>query len=195
MSLDHTLQALEHGGESLLRELEFQTHRELESVEALARVLVATAVTWRVERKHILSAVGKQLTKDMRGQIGHYQAGVGNYLEWAELAESTEDEKARVGAPPDAPLLRFGDLLKSFRYSVEGEELYAGSIDPVMEYHEFGTSKMPPRSVVGPALLKNIETIKNLMGYAVVDAVVSGQRMGYRFREEFGGIAQPGDEA
>lgn len=195
MSLEHTLDALEHGGDTLLRSLEQQVGHEVESLGRFAAMLVVTSIAWREERKTVLGAVGKLLTRDMREQIGHYQPGVGNYSAWADLAESTEDEKARLGAPPDAPLLRFGDLAKSFRFSVEGEEVYAGSTDPIMEYHEFGTSKMPPRSVVGPAVMKNIETIKKLMGYAVVDAIVSGQRMGYRFKEEFGGIAQPGEES
>ena len=194
MSLGGAFHFLERSGDSLLGELEHQSRREFDSLEAFARALIASAVAWREERRLVLRMVGKLLAQDMRSQIGHYQGAVGNYLEWAELAESTEDEKARVGAPPDAPLLRFGDLAKSFRFSVDGEEVYVGSTDPVMEYHEFGTSKMPPRSVIGPALLKNMDTIRDLMGYAVVDAVVNGQRMGYRFRAELGGIAQPGEE-
>lgn len=186
---------LGEGGRLLLEPLREQVKHEFEGLEAFAAHLVATGVAWRESRVSALKAVGRLLTKDMREQIGHYQPQVGNYLEWAELADSTEDEKARLGAPPDAPLERFGDLQKSFRSSVDGsEELIAGSTDPVMEYHEFGTSKMPPRSVVGPALYKNIETVRAILGYSVLDTVISGQRLGYRFNAALGGIAPAAED-
>lgn len=179
-------------GEGLLEPVRRQFKHEFEGLEAFAFQLVAMSVLWREERKQALKAVGNLLTRDMRAQIGAYQPQVGNYLEWAPLADSTEDEKARLGAPADAPLERWGDLAKSFRSTVEGsEELIAGSTDPVMEYHEFGTDKMSPRSVVGPALYKNIEAIRKLIGYSAADTIVSGQRLGYRFDAEAGGIAQP----
>lgn len=146
-----------------------------------------------VAGRRALKAGADLLAHDAREQIGHYQPQVGAYPEWAPLAESTEDEKAAIGAPADAPLYRFGQLQGSFRSeSVSDEEAIAGSIDPVMEYHEFGTSKMPPRPALGPALFKNIGKIQQLVGNGAVGAIVAGQRLGYRFSEEEGGIPNSG---
>jgi phage gpG-like protein len=170
--------------------------REFESLEALALHIVMVEAAWRTRRKEALNEVAKIIKEDAREQIGHYQPQVGNYLAWEPLAESTEDEKARIGAPPDAPLEREGDLKKSFRSTPVGnDEMIVGSTDPNMEWHEFGTEKMPPRSVLGPALFKNIEDIRELLALSAMDTIVSGQRMGYRFSPEKGGIAQPDEDS
>jgi hypothetical protein len=197
MRIGHAVEDIAEVGDQLLLDpLRARHAQEVESLEAFAFALVAMEVTWREQRKQSLKTIGKLLTKDMRAQIGVYQPEVGNYPEWAPLAESTEDEKARIGAPPDAPLERLGDLKKSFRWEVHGiEEVIAGSTDPNMDWHEFGTSKMPPRPVVGPALYKNIDRVRELLGVAILDSVLVGQRMGYRFNAEEGGIAVPGDDA
>jgi HK97 gp10 family phage protein len=161
--------------------------KEFGSLAALAAELSVIAMREiDVAQKHALKQAANIIKKDARAQIGHYQDGVGDYPAWAPLADSTEDEKARVGAPADAPLERFGDLKKSFKSEFENEHtIIVGSIDPVMEYHEFGTSKMPPRPVLGPALFKNIDAIQELVGHTAT-AVISGQRLGYRFSEKTG---------
>lgn len=157
--------------------------KELEGLDALALHLVASVAAWREVRRNGLNAAAKIIKVDCRKQIGTYQAAIGEYPEWAQLAESTEDEKARLGAPADAPLLRWGDLQKSFRSTlVSDDEVIVGSTDPVMEYHEFGTSKMPPRPVIGPAYVKNERKIAAVLAGTVVEAVLVGQRLGYRLR-------------
>jgi HK97 gp10 family phage protein len=168
--------------------------REVEGLEQMALQLVAMEVVWHEEMKRSLKAAAQIIKTDARAQIGHYQPEAGEYPEWAPLAESTEDEKARLGAPADAPLERFGDLKKSFRSTMVGDkEVIVGSTDPNMDWHEFGTSKMPPRPVLGPALLKNIEKIRHLLGHAMLDTVVSGQRLGYRFNASEMGTPHEGN--
>ena len=156
---------------------------EFGSLGELAAHFGAAAETLeRRKSKRALNEAAKLIKQDARKQIGHYQAAVGAYPAWAPLAESTEEAKARMGAPADAPLLREGDLKTSFRSNFEGADtVIVGSTDPVMEFHEFGTVKMPPRPVLGPALLKNIEDIQRIVGLDAVDVIVSGQRLGYRF--------------
>lgn len=172
------LGVLEHGVGSMRASVD----REFASLEAFAIHLMAAELVWKVQRKNALNQAANLIKQDARKQIGHYQAEVGAYPQWAPLAESTDDEKARLGAPADAPLKRWGDLKKSFRSTPVGEtEMIVGSTDPNMEWHEFGTVKMPPRPVLGPALLKNIDHIQALLGGAIIDTVLSGQRMGYRF--------------
>lgn len=170
------------GTEFALPAVRARVTQNFANLELFALHLVTVAALWKQERKHALNAAAGLIKKDARAQIGHYQDAVGQYPEWAPLAESTEDQKARMGYEPDAPLLAEGDLKKSFRSTLEGEDtVIVGSTDPVMEFHEFGTVKMPPRPVLGPALLKNIENIQKLLGFAAMETVVSGQRMGYRF--------------
>jgi HK97 gp10 family phage protein len=190
MSKSHELETL------LLQANRARVAQEFQSLEAFALHIVMVEAAWRTQRKAALNEAAKIIKKDAREQIGEYQPAAGNYPEWAPLAESTEDEKARLGAPPDAPLYRFGDLQKSFRSTPVGhDEVIVGSTDPNMEWHEFGTNKMPPRPVLGPALFKNIEDIRALLAGAAMDTIVSGQRMGYRFSPDNGGIAQPEDDS
>jgi phage gpG-like protein len=160
---------------------------EFDSMAALATHLAGAVVAdIELANRHSLAAAAQILKDDMRGQIGEYQGALGDYPAWEPLAESTEDEKARVGAPAEAPLERFGDLQKSFRSELVGNnEAIIGSTDPVMEFHEYGTSKMPPRPVVGPALLRNVDAIEKLIG-GDAHAVICGQRLGYRFSKETG---------
>jgi HK97 gp10 family phage protein len=169
---------------------------ELNSLADLAMHLAAAAV--EIERnqgRRALNEAAKLIKADARAQIGHYQDEVGAYPAWAPLAESTDEDKARAGAPADAPLERDGDLKKSFRSNFEGDNaVIVGSTDPVMEYHEFSTSRMPPRPVLGPALLKNIDAIQELVGASAVDAIVNGQRLGYRFSARDWGKALKGNK-
>ncbi len=165
-----------HANEQMLDPMRGRLTQELKSLDALAaRLLMLPAILRKVQH-HALKAASTLIENDAREQIGHYQGQHGEYPEWAPLAQSTEEEKARLGYPADAPLLRKGDLQKSFSHSVEGLEAVVGSTDPVMVYHEFGTSKMPPRPVLGPALFKNRGAIQKLIGFATVSAIIEGER-------------------
>ncbi len=118
------------------------------------------------------------IEKDAKAQIGHYQVEAGEFPAWAPLADSTEAEKARMGAPADAPLLRTGELLASFSHQLESDtEGVFGSTDPVLQYQEFGTATIPPRPVLGPAVFKNREKIEKLLGRAIVEGILGGEVM------------------
>lgn len=162
-------------------------------MELAVEMEVAAEVVAVRANKDSLRRAAQLVTRDARTQIGHYQPSAGAYPAWEPLAESTEEEKARLGAPENAPLYRFGGLKASFRYDPPTEDsIDLGSTDSVMEYHEFGTVKMPARPVLGPALLKNIDEIQRIFGHHAVRAIVSGQRLGYRFEQEEGGIMNSG---
>lgn len=149
--------------------------REFDSVLLFAEHLVKLELGLKAIEHKALGHVLEILEKDMQTQIGEYQDQVGPYPEWAPLADSTEAEKARLGYPANAPLLREGDLQESFTHEQDGDEGIVGSTDPIMEFHEFGTIKMPPRPVVGPALERNRERVEQLLARAVVDAILGGQ--------------------
>jgi hypothetical protein len=86
--------------------------KEFEGALAFAEHLVKIAVATEVIERKALGHALEILEEDMRAQIGEYQDAVGPYPAWAPLAESTEEQKAMVGAPANAPLERFGDLEK-----------------------------------------------------------------------------------
>ena len=138
---------------------------------AFAEHLILVEAMIHVELKEGLTHVLKVLKKDMIAQIGHYQDEAGPYGAWQPLTESTEEEKARLGAPANAPLERTGELEKSFHYETDELEGVVGSTDPAMIYAEYGTKRGPPRPVVGPALYKNREKVQAITGHAVLIAI------------------------
>jgi HK97 gp10 family phage protein len=73
---------------------------------------------------------------------------------WDPLAPSTIEDKAGLGfGPPDyAPLYRTGEMQESISGSAVGLTGVVGSTDPVAVFHEFGTSKMPPRPFLARAV-------------------------------------------
>lgn len=151
--------------------------KEFLSLGALAEHLVSSEIVEMPSIRSGLKRCVEAIQATAEAEIGNYQDAIGPYPAWVALAESTENEKERLGYPPDAPLLREGDLRDSFRHEVEKYEATVGSIDPVMEYHEFGTSKMPPRPVVGPALVHNLTLVQKLIGNAAVTVFVGGDAL------------------
>lgn len=120
-----------------------------------------------------------------KSEIGVYQDAVAPFPAWADLADSTEREKERLGYPLDAPLLRKGDLRDSYGHQVSALEAAIGS--PLMEavWQEIGTPTIPPRAVLGPAAIRNSDVIKRILGKAVVTGLLGGasvpRGLGYDF--------------
>jgi phage gpG-like protein len=110
-------------------------------------------------------------------QIGHYQPAAGPFPAWAPLKPATEERKARMGYPLNAPLLATGEMRDSITHEVHEAEAVIGSTDPKMVYHELGTSKIPPRPVMGPAVYRNRERIKAVIGAAFVSGLLRGKRL------------------
>ena len=136
---------------------------EFEDLGALAKHIekVAKHVNGNLERA--ADRIGKNLAGTAQAEIGKYQKEAGPFPAWADLADSTEWNKMRHGYPVDAPLLASGELRDSYSYTVEAHysgpfveniNVIVGSTDPVAVYHEFGTSRMPPRPVLGPAVFR-----------------------------------------
>lgn len=121
-----------------------------------------------------LEEVAKRIEQTAKDEIGHYQPAIGGFSEWAQLAESTEADKARKGFEPNAPLERTGQFRDSWEHKTEGLEAVIGSKDERAPFFEFGTSKMPPRPVLGPAVAINGNFIKKIIGRATVNGFVGG---------------------
>jgi phage gpG-like protein len=109
-----------------------------------------------------------------KAEIGHYQSGIGPFPAWADLADSTEAQKAKMGYPADAPLEATGEMRDSITHTTHMLETVIGSTDVKMFYHEFGTPKMPARPVMGPAVLRSKEYIRRVLGLATVSGMIGG---------------------
>jgi len=129
------------------------------------------------ELKHLHDGLEKcavRIEKTAKEEIGHYQGAVGPFSAWAPLEDSTEAGKALAGYPLGAPLLATGEMRDSISHETHGLEVVIGSKDQKMVYHEFGTEKMPARPVLGPAVFRNKEYIRRLIGEAAISGLVGG---------------------
>jgi HK97 gp10 family phage protein len=126
-------------------------------------------------------------------KFGHYQPGIGGFPAWANLADSTLEEKFRNGATQDDPLIGYypngrttkrkkvkgttksksynGKLMNSFKMKHVGLVAIVGTNDPVAKYHEFGTKHILPRPFLRPALYQEQEFIQTEFRKAVVKTI------------------------
>lgn len=160
--------------------------REFGDVATFAAHLLTLNVAVEKTVQNGLEKAAKIIERDAKSQIGHYQPEVGQFQDWAPLADSTEAEKARLGYPADAPLLREGDLRESIEHEVQGHEAVVGSKSEIAEYQEFGTNTIPPRPFIGPAAFKNKEAIHHILGASLVEGLIGGgpihPSLGYDFK-------------
>lgn len=122
-----------------------------------------------------LERATKFLQKKVKEKYGEYQPQAGEFVAWAELAESTKQDRERQGYPEDEPLLRRGDVRDSIEREVHDSEGFVGSDNDIAVWEELGTSKMPPRSTMGSAGVENAEAIVKIIGDDVVIALVGEQ--------------------
>ncbi|MHA3052531.1 phage virion morphogenesis protein [Acinetobacter sp. ANC 4640] len=128
--------------------------------------------------EHGLKVCAERIEQTAKEEIGHYQNAIGPYPAWSPLAESTEEQKAKKGYPANSPLLASGEMQKSIKHEVSGLEAIVGATDKKMVYHEFGTVRIPPRPVIGPAAYRNKEFILKTIGEAAVTGIVGGMLSG-----------------
>lgn len=126
-----------------------------------------------------LKMVSVLIKNEAKREIGHLQPQVGSFNAWDELADSTKDEKERLGYKFNAdynPLLRTGYLRDSIEYEIDMPNLEAiiGSKYDVAAFQEFGTRTIPPRPFIGPAMFKNMDTIAQILGEVAVRGIAGG---------------------
>lgn len=154
---------------------------EFKSLGDLALHLATLHAAQVHELQHGLERCAVKIEETAKQEIGHYQTAAGPFPAWAELADSTEQDKASKGYPVDAPLLRTGEMRDSITHEVDGLEAVIGAKDTdagrLLVYHEFGTNKMPPRPVLGPAAFRNKDFVLKVIGQAAVSGLLGGSRI------------------
>lgn len=146
---------------------------EFRSFGALGAHFARLAAAGEAVTHHIAEQAAQIVEKDAKERIGSYQDAAGPFGAWANLAPSTVDDRIRKGFTPDDPLLRTGGLRKSYGHVTDGAVAVVGSSSLIALYMEQGTSKMPPRAVVGPAAVASSEAIGRVAATTLI-AWVSG---------------------
>lgn len=159
--------------------------REFKSLADFALHLVERRVAVAVALHEGLERAAVKVEKTAKSEFGVYQPGVEHFPAWPELADATKDDRVRQGFSEDEPLLRTGELRDTIGHETHGLQATVGSTSDVMVFHEFGTAKMPPRPVLGPAVYRDKDAIEEILGAAAVTGLVGGSAihpsLGYDF--------------
>lgn len=126
----------------------------------LGRLVIAEAI----ETEHALETVARIVEKEAKAEIGHYQSAAGPFVAWAELADSTKEDRAKHGFPENDPLLRTGEMRDSIEHTVHGHEADIGSNDDKAVWQELGTATIPPRSFLGGAAFRKEHEVVEHIG-------------------------------
>ncbi|HQU04297.1 MAG TPA: hypothetical protein PLT25_06220 [Acidocella sp.] len=125
---------------------------------------------------HALERAAVLVEQEAKSSIGHYQDAAGPFAGWAELADATKADRVRQGYPENEPELRDGSMRDGIEHTVVmtgfNGEAHIGSDDPILEYQELGTKKMPPRSILGGALFRESDKVAEIIGRTVYGALV-----------------------
>lgn len=126
--------------------------------------------------QHGLEHATEHVAHVAKEMFGHYQPSHGPFNAWAELADSTKEERVRLGFSENDPLLRTGSLRDSIEWQIDGLDGVVGSKDERMAVHELGRrdGTIPARPVLGPALFLSRDVIAAFAGRAAMSAIVGG---------------------
>lgn len=153
--------------------------KEFTSMAGFAVELMTLRAGMAVAAHHGLERASQLIEKTAKDQFGQLQPEVGPYAAWAELADSTKEEKERLGYAKNAdfnPLVREGDLRESITHEVAALEAVIGSDSDVAVYQELGTSTIPPRAFLGPAAIQTEKRVALILG-AVVGRFLEGKQL------------------
>lgn len=117
---------------------------------------------------HALDKAGERLVKHIKDAIGTYE------YDWPQLKEATIDHKGGR----NTPLLEEGTLRDSYKHEVHNQKLTVGSEDKRAVFFEYGTSKMPPRPVIGPTWKKYGSEAISTIGISYAE-VLKGVLLGH----------------
>lgn len=145
------------------------------SMAHFADHLLTAAVAEVVSLQKGMERCAVLVEKTAKAEFGTYQPQAGPFQDWAELADSTKEDRLQKGYTENDPLLRSGELRDSISHEATYNEAVIGSISPVMVYQEFGTTTIPPRPVLGPAVFRNKAKIQKIIGAAAVSGMFNGK--------------------
>lgn len=143
----------------------------------LAAKMAVVEAELKLANEGAIAAACEILAEECRSAIGTYRYG------WQQLADATMEERSASGYPADEPLLRTGELRASIEWNANSHEGYVGSDNPKMVWHEWGTSRVPARPVLGGALEASRPEIEKMLG-RIAACVAAGDLEGLKHRGE-----------
>lgn len=114
-----------------------------------------------------------------RDKIGHYQPKEGAFNAWLPLTAITEQDKAALGYPANAPLERTQALKDSIHGEAFGLSAQVGSNSQVAAWQESGATHyingkmviLPPRPFIGPTGLEAVPKVFDLIEKAFLKRI------------------------
>jgi HK97 gp10 family phage protein len=150
------------------------------TLDELDDLLTRTAIGTRPRSEETLIAYGVVAKEAARELIGHeHDGGPGQAAgapSWPELKPSTIADKERKGYAVPDPLLRTGQLRDSIDSLVEGLTMSLGSHDKRARWFEEGTSKMPPRPFIAPAIRMTEQVAAEMFQKAIANLLLQERR-------------------
>lgn len=124
-----------------------------------------------------LERAARIVEKEAKRLIGHDEnPAAGPFAAWQELADSTKEEKEKLGyfgvVSEYDSLLRTGGMRDSIEHRVEGHEAAVGSNDDKAVWQELGTGHIPARSFLGAGAFRKEDDIHHVLGASAVTALV-----------------------
>jgi hypothetical protein len=110
--------------------------------------------------------------KRAKEKIGEYQDQAGPFIAWPELADFTKEDRLSKGFSENDPGLRSGEMRDSIEHVVIDNEAHVGSDDDKLVWFELGTVNQPPRSVLGGAVVDEMDKILEIIGDEAVASLV-----------------------
>jgi phage gpG-like protein len=127
----------------------------------VAAMFAETVVAMDHIEHHCLDEGAKIFQEEAKRELGTYQQG------WPLLKPATIARKTTG----DSPLLETGELRDSIERDVQQHVAYIGSNNPKALWHEFGTSRIPPRPFLATAVALKTDEVGEMIGkkhYAVI---------------------------
>lgn len=121
------------------------------SLSQLAETIARSAGKVRFETELAVVAIAKDIQSTAKEKIGTYQNESHGFNAWAPLAESTMQQREKLGYTANDPLKRSGELQESITMRSDGNGAIVGTTEDVGLWMENGTEKIPPRPYLGPA--------------------------------------------
>ena len=144
--------------------------RSFPTIEALLVHLARAPAEMHAAQRRGEQIAGAALVEHAKDLIGQEQEA------WPALADSTVEQKQRMGltgrVSATDPLFARGELRASIADTVDHSGIVLGSTDPIAPFHEYGTSKMPPRPFIEPTMVKHGQEATETIAEHVVAALV-----------------------
>lgn len=153
---------------------------KLTSFAQLAEKLQEKTWLLKTNAQAAVATSAVKVQSSAKSKFGTYQPGVGGFPAWAPLAESTIQAKERAGGGEDPLIGHYvhksggragGQLRGSILVQIGVMEATVGTNDKVGAYQEFGTSRIPPRPFLRPALYQNQGEIMTAFRKALLDTL------------------------